>query len=224
MGDSRADASGTWQRDHPWAVVYDKVSSDPRLGALLWRVGIGSSVEELHRRARRELAAVPDGGTVLDVPCGGGVVLRDLPAHHALRYVAADISPAMLARTRREAERLGLGEDVETRETDVQHLPDGDASIDLVLGFTSLHCFPDPEAAVHEIARVLRPGGRFVGSVFCADAGLRFVPVHVVGRALGVLGPPVRHADVRAWLVDAGFVDVRVERAGGLSYLEGTRA
>jgi SAM-dependent methyltransferase len=224
MGDSRGDASRTWQADHPWAVVYDKVSTDPRLGALLWRVGIGSSVEELHRRARRALAAVPDGGQVLDVPCGGGVALRDLPPNHALRYVAADISPAMLERTRREAERLGVSDDVETREADVQRLADADATYDLVLAFTSLHCFPDPEAAVHELARVLRPGGHLVGSVFCADAGLRFVPVHLAGRALGVLGPPVRHADVRRWLSDAGFVDVRLDRAGGLTYLAGTLA
>ncbi len=119
MSDGRRDSSGTWQRDHPWAAVYDRISGDPHLGALLWRVAMGSSVEELHRRARRELAAVPAGGTVLDLPCGGGVVLRDLPTNHALQYVAADISPAMLERTRQEAGRLGVAADVETRVADV---------------------------------------------------------------------------------------------------------
>jgi SAM-dependent methyltransferase len=216
------DASRSWQSDHPWAVVYDKVSTDPRLGALLWRVGVGSSIEELHRRAQHELASLRSGAAVLDVPCGGGVVLRDLPPDVDLRYVAADISPAMLDRTAREAERLGLGDVVETREADVQALTDDPGTFDLVLAFTSLHCFPDPRRAVQELARVLRPGGRLVGSVFCSDAGLRFLPVHLAGRAIGVLGPGVRNDDVRHWLVEAGFDDVRLDRAGGLTYFQGT--
>lgn len=222
------DVSGAWRSDHPWAVVYDKVSGDPRLGALLWRVGVGSSVDELHRRARRELTALPPGSAVLDVPCGGGVVLRDIPSGATLQYVAADISPAMLGRTRREADRLGLPDAgplaVRTREADVQDLDDADDTYDLVLAFTSLHCFPDPEAAVHELARVIKPGGRIVVSVFCSDAGLRFAPVHLAGRAVGVLGPGVRRGDVRRWLVEAGFVDLRLDQAGGLTYADATLA
>ncbi len=130
----------------------------------------------------------------------------------------------MLERTRQEAERLGVAADVETRVADVEQLADADETYDLVLTFTSLHCFPDPEAAVHELARVLRSGGRLVGSAFCVDAGLLYLPGHRIGRALGVLGPPVRSTEVRAWLGAAGLVDVRLDRAGALTYFEGTRA
>lgn len=226
------DASRSWQSDHPWAAVYDAVSSDPRLGAFLWRVGMGSSIDELHRRARSELSALPAGAAVLDVPCGGGVVLRDLPDGHRLRYVAADIAPTMLERTRREARRLGLevAEDadqppgtVRTQVADVQALEEADGTYALVLAFTSLHCFPDPGAAVRELVRVLEPGGRLVGSVFCSDAGLRFLPVHTAGRAIGVLGPPIRRAEVRRWMVGAGLDDVQVDQAGALTYFAGTR-
>ena len=97
------DASRSWRKDHPWAKVYERVSTDDRLGPLLWRIGTGSSIEELHRRARGALVALPSGARVLDVPCGSGVALRDLPPEHTYRYVAADISPAMLRRTRAEA-------------------------------------------------------------------------------------------------------------------------
>lgn len=224
MDEDKTDPSGTWQRDHPWAAVYDKLSSDSRLGGLLWHLLTGASIDELHHRARRELASVPSGGSVLDAPCGGGVVLRDLPPDRLLHYVAADISPAMLRRTRAEAERLGVSDRVETREADVQRLAEPDGTYDLVLTFTSLHCFPDPRAAVLELARVLKPGGRLVGSTACSDTGLRYQPVPFIGRAAGVLGPPVRQPEVRAWLQEAGLSDVRLDRAGGGTYFAGTRA
>lgn len=212
-----ADASDAWQGDHPWAKLYDRVSSDERVGPLLWRLATASSLEELHHRARLALAAVPPGGLTLDIPCGGGVLLRDLPADHELTYVAADISPAMLRRTRAEADRLGL-HGVRTRNADVQDLDDEDGTYDLVLTFTGLHCFPDPAGAVHELARVLRPGGRIVGSAFVTDAGLRWKPVHAAGRAIGVLGPSGTHDDVDRWLRAAGFQGVQLERSGAFTY------
>ncbi|WP_375002303.1 class I SAM-dependent methyltransferase [Aeromicrobium sp. CTD01-1L150] len=217
------DASRSWRRDHPWAKVYERVSTDERLGPVLWRMGTGSSIEELHRRARGALLDLPPGARVLDVPCGAGVVLRDLPPGHTYDYVAADISPAMLRRTRDEADRRGLA-GIETRAADVHALEDPEDSYDLVLTFTGLHCFPDPEGAVHELARVLRPGGRLVGSAFCTDAGRRFTPVHVGGRAIGVLGPGCTHHDIDRWLRDAGLHDVRLERSGAFTYFEGTGA
>lgn len=210
-------ASSTWRADHPWAVVYDRISGDDRLGALLWRVGVGSSLSELHDRAREALLQAGSSATVLDIPCGGGVVLRDVPRAFAGRYVAADISPAMLQRTADEAQKLGLRH-VETTEADVQALAFDDATFDLVVAFTSLHCFPDPALALREISRVLKPGGRLSGSAFLNDAGLRFTPVIVAGRALGLLGPSGTREDLRGWLAEAGFVDVEITRAGGLTY------
>jgi SAM-dependent methyltransferase len=46
----------------------------------------------------RTLGEMPDGSAVLDVPCGGGIALRGLRQGQQVRYVAADISPDMLAR------------------------------------------------------------------------------------------------------------------------------
>lgn len=216
-------SSRSWQRDHPWAIVYDRISGDPRLGALLWRIGVGSGVGVLHRTAREELDRLGDGATVLDVPCGGGIVLRDLPADHRLRYLAADISPAMLQRTRAEAVRLGLG-GVETVEMDVTDLPLVDGTVDLVLAFTSLHCFPDPRAAIGEIARVLAPGGRLALSTILTDAPWPYRGVWPLGRAAGVLGPGCSHAELRAWATEAGLVDLDVRPAGGITYVTATRS
>src|SRR5438552_2773644 len=46
------------------------------------------------------IGELPDGASVLDVPCGGGLALRGRRPGQDVRYVAADISVDMLARTR----------------------------------------------------------------------------------------------------------------------------
>ncbi|MFT4188875.1 MAG: class I SAM-dependent methyltransferase [Aeromicrobium sp.] len=224
MAPHDADGSSrSWQRDHPWAIVYDRISTDPRLGALLWRIGVGSGVGVLHRIAAAELAELPAGAQVLDIPCGGGIALRDLPRDHRLRYLAADISPAMLTRTRGEARALGL-DGVETVEMDVGDLPLPDDSVDLVLAFTSLHCFPDPRAAVGEFGRVLLPGGRLALSTMVTDGPLRFRGLWVGGRVAGVLGPGCSRVELKRWLAEDGFTDVEVRPAGGLTYVTATRS
>ena len=60
-----------------------------------------------------------------------------------VRYVAADLSPVMLARARGQAERRGLTQ-VEFVAADVESLPFGDAEFDLCVTYNSLHCFPTP--------------------------------------------------------------------------------
>ena len=218
----RRDASQVWRDDHPWAVVYDRISGGERLGRLIWRVGMGSDLGLLHRTAAAEMAALGDGASILDIPCGGGVTLRDLPAGRSLRYVAGDISPAMLERTRREARRRGV--DVELSEADVHDLDVDDGTFDLVLAFTSLHCFPHPERAVQELARVLAPGGRLAGSTMLTDLGLRHRLGWIGGRTLGVLGPGCTHGELVRWLTESGMRDVVVTPSGGIVYFSATRS
>jgi ubiquinone/menaquinone biosynthesis C-methylase UbiE len=209
-----------WRGNHPWAVLYDFMVERASLGGALWRLGMGSDLGKLYAAAD-EIGRLPAGSAVLDIPCGGGVALRGVAPGQDVRYVAADISPAMLERTRRAAEQRGV--DVELREADAGALPFEAAGFDLAVCFTSLHCFPDPARAVKEIARVLRPGGRITGSAFLTDAGLRFKPMILAGRLGGLLGPSGTHADLRRWLAWAGFEDVRLDRSGGLTYFTGRR-
>src|SRR5437588_1632896 len=94
----------------------------------------------------------------LEVGSGTGYFsLNLLQAGVVTEAVASDISPGMLARLRRNAERLGL--DVETARADAESLPFEARSFDLVLGHAVLHHIPDLERAFAEFHRVLRPGG-----------------------------------------------------------------
>ncbi len=210
-----------WRGNPPWAKAYSFIVERSRLGQLLWKAGIGSDLSRLYEAAA-ELGELPDGATVLDLPCGGGVALRGLRAGQDVRYVAADISPSMLGRTRQEAARLGV--DIETVEADVGALPFGDASFDMVVTFTSLHCFPDPQNAVSELTRVLRPGGTLSGSALLNDNGPRASLLMAIGRPAGLTGPGVVSGDLRRWLSEVGLGGVRLERSGGITYFRAVKA
>ncbi len=218
----RLPGLGGWSDDPLWAHVYDWTVEHPRAGGLAWRVGIGSDLGRLHAAAE-EIGRQPDGSAILDVPCGGGVALRGLRSGQDVRYVAADISPAMLQRTRAAARRRGVDRRVETVLADVGRLPFSDGEFDLVVSFTGLHCFPDPHQAVREMVRVLHPGGVLTGSALLEDTGVRYLPIRKVGRLAGLLGPGATTTDVRAWLEQAGLGEVTVELSGAIGYFRGVR-
>ncbi|MFD2765411.1 class I SAM-dependent methyltransferase [Micromonospora eburnea] len=97
-------------------------------------------------------------GDVLEVAVGTG---RNFPFYPPrVRITGIELSPAMLDIARQRAADLDL--DVDLRVADAQRLPFADASFDTVLCTLSLCAIPDHRAAVTEMARVLRPGGRLL--------------------------------------------------------------
>jgi len=117
----------------------------------------------LLRRAYRRIAAdlvagTPDGADVLDVGTGPGVLLMELAERRPdLRLVGLDLSEDMVTLAQKN-----LGDRATVRVGDVTALPFATDSFDLVVTSFSAHHWDDPAAAVPEIDRVLRPGGRFV--------------------------------------------------------------
>lgn len=96
----------------------------------------------------------------LDVACGGGLVARAL-ARHVRRVIGIDVTPAMLDEARRAAAAEGL-DNIEWDQGDVTRLPYADASFTIVATRLSFHHLLDPAAALAEMVRVCRPGGRIV--------------------------------------------------------------
>lgn len=106
----------------------------------------------------RPWAAHRARGDVLEVAVGTGL---NLPHYGPeLNLTGIDLSSAMLDVARQRAAELGR--DVELREGDAHHLPFDVASFDTVVCTLSLCNIPDPDRAVGEMRRVLRPGGRLV--------------------------------------------------------------
>ncbi len=219
-------AVGAWSEDPLWARVYPHLVDHPVLGAPLWRLGLGTDITRLYA-ATREIGELPDGARVLDVPAGGGVALRGLRPGRRVDLVAADISPRMLERTAAAARRHGVADQVTTALADVGALPFDDGTFDLVVSFTGLHVFPDPQRAISEMVRVLKPGASLVGSALFADdfhgVERRYALVHAAGRLARVLGPMCSSADAVRWLEEAGAVGVRLEMSGGIGWFRASR-
>jgi len=102
----------------------------------------------------RQWACGQATGEVLEVAIGSGLNLPYYPDDVTLTGV--DLSARMLDLARDQRRRVTL------RQADAQALPFDDSSFDTVVCTLGLCCIPDPDTAVAEMARVLRPGGRLI--------------------------------------------------------------
>jgi ubiquinone/menaquinone biosynthesis C-methylase UbiE len=112
-------------------------------------------------------ASVEAGERVLDVACGTGLVAcaAAQAAGPNGSVLGTDLSARMIAAAQRRAREQRLA-NVRFARMDAQALELADASVDVVLCALGLMYVPEPERALREMQRVLRPGGRLVIGVW----------------------------------------------------------
>jgi phosphatidylethanolamine/phosphatidyl-N-methylethanolamine N-methyltransferase len=139
-----------------WAPVYDIV--------------FGPVFRQGRRAAVR--AAEGIGGRILEVGVGTGLSLADYGK--GTRIVGVDISEPMLEKARKRVEAQGLS-NVEALEVmDAEHLTVPDASFDVVVAQYVVTAIPNPEKALDEFVRAVRPGGEIIVTTrIGAGTGLR---------------------------------------------------
>lgn len=151
------------------------------------------------------LAAGFAGREVVDMGAGEGE-LALLLARFARRVTAVDQSQAMLKEVRSRAEASGLGAVVQVCESDMESLPLADASADAVFLSQALHHAAQPESAVREAARILRPGGQVI-LLDLVKHDQDWVREQWADQWLGF-----GEQEVRDWMNAAGLKQVRTER------------
>lgn len=141
--------------------MFDGISADyDRLNHLL-SLGIDRS---WRRRALREIIDPAGAQHILDVACGTGdfsiAIARKM---HADSHVTGlDLSPGMLAVMQEKVKKAGLQERISTLEGDCEHLGWDGPCFDRVTIAFGIRNFENRAAALREILRVLKPGGKLV--------------------------------------------------------------
>jgi SAM-dependent methyltransferase len=128
-----------------------------------------------------EQLTLPLHGAVLDAGCGAGL-LALLASLRGVQVTALDASAALLAIAR---ERLPAAD---VREGDLEALPFADASFDAVTAVNSIFYAADMAAAMRELSRVVRPGGRVVVTAWGPPERCELLTALM--SAIGPLMPP----------------------------------
>ncbi|MGH3563427.1 MAG: methyltransferase domain-containing protein [Mycobacterium sp.] len=193
----------------------------------VWASPVGSMLYDTAQAwSRRLLTAwqhpvewlnLPAGGIALDVGCGPGPVTASLaravgPGGLAL---GVDISEPMLARAVRAESSPQTG----FLRADAQRLPLRNETVDAVVSVAALQLVPDPTAALAEMRRVLRPGGRLAVMVPTAGRAIRLWRLlpSVGARGFG-------EDELGDILEELGFVSVRTKNFGTIQWVRGKRA
>jgi len=113
--------------------------------------------------ARR--VSVPDGGTVLEIAAGTGIVTRHLrnAMPQAVKVIATDLNESMLEYAQR---KFNGHENIKFEPANAVNLSYPPGYFDAVVSQFSLMFFLDKQIAINETARVLKPGGTFIFSIW----------------------------------------------------------
>jgi len=142
----------------------------------------------------------------LDVGCGPGIVAEAL-ARHAGEVIGCDLTPAMLERVRARAAAAGLA-NITCIPARAESLPFENDYFDVVVSRSAVHHFPDPRAALREMARVVRSGGRVITVDVMAAESTDEAALH---NALEIVRDPshvrmLARSELHRLLVESGLI------------------
>ncbi len=189
-----------------------------------WDAMRGEFFQESVREKAIQAADLAPGMVAADIGAGSGFISEGLARYGTMeggdkgsggregggrksgvKIVAVDQSPAMLEEIRR---KLSAVPSLDLRQGEADSLPLADADADRVFANMYLHHVERPGAAITEMARILKPGGRLVLTDVDAHDHRWLLEEHH-DRWMGF-----QHEEILGWFVAAGLRDVSVVSAG----------
>lgn len=159
---------------------------------------------EAVREKAFDVAGVMPGKLAADIGAASGFVTEGL-LKRGLRVIAVERSEAMLEEMRR---KFGEGGAVEYRIGEAESLPLEDGSVDYVFANMVLHHVDSPSAAIREMARIVKPGGRLIITDLDRH-DFEFLRTEHCDRWMGFDRP-----EMARWLAEAGLVEVGIDCVG----------
>ena len=162
------------------------------------------------------------GERALDIGCGGGATMERLARRIAAAGGAGHVSGIDHSEVSCEASRHYNKDAIQAGQMDVTcasvaSLPFPDDSFDIVTTVESFYFWPDPEASLKEVARVVKPGGRFllVADVYRTPGLPKSTLENIEHYHLTVLTPE----EYEEMLLDAGFTKARSHLKDGTTWI-----
>lgn len=152
------------------------------------------------------------GDEVLECACGTGAISAAI-APACARLVPTDYSDGMLAQARK---KLAKRSNVTVEQADITALPYADDSFDVAVAGNVIHLLPDPEQALRELARVVRPGGTIILPTYIEPLKRKQGMIPALLARLGVgFERRFTQASYRAFVEGMGYAEARYRLVRG---------
>ena len=157
------------------------------------------------------LASLREGETVLDLGSGAGFdcFLAANKVGEKGKVIGVDMTPEMVKKANENAKNNNYG-NVEFRLGDIEKLPVGDGSIDVVMSNCVINLSPDKGKTFQEAFRVLKPGGRLTISDIVLLQDLPDFIKKSIEAYIGCVSGAIMKDDYLQKIKSAGFQNVRV--------------
>ncbi len=157
------------------------------------------------------LASLQPGQTVLDLGSGGGIdcFMAAKKVGESGHVIGVDMTPEMLEKARVNQAKMGF-KNVEFRLGEIEHLPVGDTSVDVIISNCVVNLSPDKPQVFREAFRVLKPGGKLALSDIVTDGPLPQEIKDSLSAWAGCVAGALDIKDYLAELEAAGFSDIQL--------------
>jgi arsenite methyltransferase len=162
------------------------------------------------------IASLRPGQTVLDLGSGAGfdAFLASKAVEPTGLVIGVDMTPEMVTKARQNKAK-GNYPNVDFRLGEIENLPVADASVDVIISNCVINLSPDKAQVFREAFRVLKPGGRLAVADILTTTPLPDDVREDLELYAGCVAGPSLIDDVKRFVGDAGFTQVRITPKSG---------